>query len=85
MSGTVQYVTTVPPRLGILVNRKTKDLIMDPTFANILEDGKEVSRDKLKVGASVEVVYLQSSLFGSSRVTKVAIVSSRAPLPIPLH
>jgi hypothetical protein len=82
-----QYVTAVPPRLGISVNRKTKDLIMDASFTNIRgADGTQVPRDQLKVGTGVHVVYLQSALLGSSRVTEVDIVfSGGTPLPIPLH
>jgi hypothetical protein len=87
MSGTIKYVTTAPPRLGILVNRRTKDLIMDSSFTNIRNaDGTPAGRDQLKVGASVHVVYLQSTLLGSSRVTEVDIVfAGGTPLPIPLH
>jgi hypothetical protein len=56
LSGTVKYVTSVPPRLGITVNRKTKDLIMDASFTNILGvDGTQVPRDQLKVGTGVHV------------------------------
>jgi hypothetical protein len=87
MSGTIAYVTTQPPRLGILANRRTKDLVMDPSFTNIRNaDGTPAGRDQLKVGASVHVVYLQSTLQGSARVTEVDIVfSGGTPLPIPLH
>jgi hypothetical protein len=87
MSGTIKYVTTLPPRLGIEVNRRTKDLIMDSSFTNIRNaDGTPAGRDQLKVGASVHVVYLQSTLLGSSRVTEVDIVfTGGTPLPIPLH
>jgi hypothetical protein len=86
MSGTVAYVTTVPPRLGILVNRRTKDLIMDSSTNIRNADGTPAGRDQLKVGAGVHVVYLQSAMLGSSRVTEVDIVfTGGTPLPIPLH
>jgi hypothetical protein len=87
MSGTIKYVTSTPPRLGIEVNRRTTDLIMDPSFTNIRNgDGTQAGRDQLKVGSSVHVVYLKSTLLGSSRVTEVDIVSNGGtPLPIPLH
>jgi hypothetical protein len=87
MSGTIKYVTSAPPRLGIEVNRRTTDFIMDPSFTNILKaDGTQVGRDQLKVGSSVHVIYLKSTLLGSSRVTEVDIVSTGGtPLPIPLH
>jgi hypothetical protein len=87
MSGTIKYVTSVPPRLGVEANRRTTDLIMDASFTNIrAADGTQLGRDQLKVGSSVHVIYLKSPLLGSSRVTEVDVVSTGGtPLPIPLH
>ena len=82
-SGTVAYVDA--RRLGVNADRKTRDFIMDPDFANIhTVDGTKMGREALKVGTSVRVIYLESSLLGSQKVTDVLIIPATLPLPSPV-
>ncbi|MBV9408693.1 MAG: hypothetical protein JO164_07705 [Candidatus Eremiobacteraeota bacterium] len=79
-SGTVAYVDS--RRLGVSADRRTRDFIMDSDFTNIhTRDGTKVARSALKVGTYVRVIYLQSSVLGSQRVTDLLVIPPALPIP----
>ena len=82
-AGTIAYVDA--RRLGVTANRSTRDFILDPDFANIhTPDGKKVARSALKVGTNVRVIYQQSPVLGSTRVTDLLVIPPTLALPSPL-
>ena len=82
-SGSVAYVDS--RRLGVSADRRTRDFIMDPDFTNIhTRDGTKIRRAALRVGTYVRVIYLQSSVLGSQRVTDVLVIPPALPIPTSL-
>lgn len=79
-SGTVAYINDT--HIGIRGAGQVKDFLLPADFDNVFSaSGKKGKRSDITVGTGVNVTYLQSPLFGSTRVTRID-VGLFAPLPL---
>lgn len=93
-AGTVAYINRT--HIGVKNSHQTKDFLIPSDFTNVKsKNGKPKKLSDVTVGSYVTVRYLQSPLFGSTRVTEIDFgtgfhlnsslnpIQSMAPLPTP--
>lgn len=93
-AGTVAYINRT--HVGVKNSHQTKDFLIPSNFTNVKsQNGKLKPLSDVTVGSYVTVRYLQSPLFGSTRVTEIDFgtgfhlksslnpIQSMAPLPTP--
>ena len=71
-SGTVEYINNA--HIGVRAAKQVRDFLLPSDFDNVFSaSGQKGKRSDIHVGSSVNVTYLQSPLFGSSRATRIDI------------
>jgi hypothetical protein len=78
--GTVTYINK--SRIGVKSQSQTKDFILPAGLGEVYSGDTKISIGEIKVGDLVRIGYSASTLFGSTRATRIDLLNFR-PLPAP--
>lgn len=78
--GTVSYINKM--HIGVKAQARVRDFVIPSNFTEVYSaGGSKVGLSTVKVGSTVKVTFVQSPMFGSTRVSRIDFAGLSLPLP----
>lgn len=80
--GTVAYINRT--HVGVKSQATIKDFLLPSDFTSVYSsDGSKIALSDVTIGTMVRITYVQSTVFGSTRVSRIDLVGITLPMRSP--